>query len=136
MANDCIFCKIIAKEFPAYIVYEDEEVVAFLDKTPTSLGHTLVVPKKHTEDISSTDVETLTCIMSVVKKIGAAQKTQLSSDGFNVMQNNGAAAGQVIFHIHWHVIPRKIGDGLRHWPGREYKDGEAEKTQICIKNGL
>lgn len=136
MENHCIFCKIIAKEIPSPIVYENDDVIAFLDIHPVNPGHTLVVPKKHSEDILETDIETLTKMVNVVQKIGAVQKKELFSDGFNIIQNNGAAAGQVIPHIHWHVIPRKNGDGFEHWRGVDYKEGEAEKIRLCIKNGL
>jgi histidine triad (HIT) family protein len=114
--SDCVFCKIVGGELPALKVYEDESVVAFLDITPVSAGHTLVVPKAHAADLTVTPDEDLTAIMRAVKRVGAASKAATGATAFNLGVNTGAAAGQVVMHTHFHVMPRHADDGLRHWP--------------------
>lgn len=124
---DCIFCKIVAGEIPSYKVYEDENVLAFLDIAPVSHGHTLIVPKKHwqnMEDISDAD---LAVLISGVKKVGSLIKTKLGCEGYNITENNDPIAGQVVTHIHWHIIPRKENDDLELWPQGKYGEGEAEE---------
>lgn len=126
MSKDCLFCKIISKEIPSHILYENDDTMAFLDIHPVNPGHTLIVPKKHSEDILDTPEDTFLPLVLLMKKIGRAL-IEMGYDGFNIMQNSKPASGQVIPHLHWHVIPRKEGDGFRHWSGREYKEGEAEE---------
>jgi histidine triad (HIT) family protein len=123
--ENCVFCKIISGEISCHKVFENEKVFAFLDISPTTYGHTLIVPKKHCVDLLTADIETLTALMAAAQKIGAAAQKSLSCGGFNIIQNNGAAAGQVVGHLHFHIIPRKNDDGLRHWLGGKYGDGEA-----------
>ena len=112
MKNDCIFCAIAAGEIPSFKIYEDETVLAYLDINPFSTGHTLVIPKVHTECLLDTPDETLAAIMSRVKKIAAHIKTALPCDGFNILQNNGEAAGQTVKHVHFHFVPRNGSGGL------------------------
>lgn len=114
--DDCIFCKIVAGDVPCLKVYEDDKVMAFLDITPVSLGHTLIVPKKHAENLLETPDGDLVAIICSVKSIGRAAKEATGADGFNLGVNTGKAAGQVVMHTHFHVMPRTEGDGLRHWP--------------------
>ena len=109
MKNDCIFCGIAEGEVPSFKVYEDEEVLAYLDINPFSKGHTLVIPKAHSEGLLDTDEATLAAVIARVKKIAAHLKSALPCDGFNILQNNGAAAGQSVFHIHFHIVPRYEG---------------------------
>ncbi len=136
MTNDCLFCKIINKEIPAAIVYENDEVVAFLDIKPVSPGHALVVPKKHSIDMLDTDDLMLGELAAAAKKIGQAQMATLGYEGFNIGVNNGAAAHQIIMHAHWHVIPRRSNDGLIHWPHKDYMQGEMEDIAEKIINSL
>ncbi len=112
MANDCIFCRIAAGEIPCFKVYEDELVLAYLDINPFSEGHTLVIPKAHSAGLLDTDDATLAALLSRVKKVAAHIKEALPCDGFNILQNNGEAAGQTVRHIHFHIIPRRNGDPL------------------------
>ena len=121
---DCLFCKIANKEIKSDIVYEDDDIIAFLDINPVHPGHTLVVPKKHSETIFDTDEETLKKIIAVVKKVAHAIKEATNCDGLNVVQNNYRAGHQVIGHIHFHVIPRYEGDGLKTWPQKPYESDE------------
>jgi len=114
--TDCIFCKIIAKEIPTEMIYEDDQVIAFLDIKPSAPGHTLVVPKKHSEDLLDADDETLSVAMARIKKIAPAVLSAVGASGFNLGVNTGSSSGQVIFHLHFHIIPRHDADGLKAWP--------------------
>jgi histidine triad (HIT) family protein len=107
---DCIFCKIVKGEIPAKKIYEDDHTLAFLDINPANPGHALVVPKKHSEDITHADDKDLNMAIDVVKKIVQQQKERLGAHGVNVIQNNGKQAGQLVAHLHFHVIPRFQGD--------------------------
>lgn len=102
----CIFCKIAAGEIPSFKVYEDDLVLAYLDINPFTKGHTLVIPKKHSANLLETDDETLAAVITRVKKIAAHLKAKLGADGFNILQNNGEAAGQTVHHLHFHIVPR------------------------------
>ena len=125
--NDCIFCKIVKGEIPCNKIYEDIDVLAFLDIAPVNAGHALVIPKKHFVNIYETPEETLLEMIKAVKKISHAIKTGLKADGINVTMNNDPAAGQVVFHSHIHIIPRIANDGFGLWHGKRlYKEGEKE----------
>lgn len=116
---DCIFCKIATGEIPSHTVYEDDRTLAFLDISPASRGHTLVIPKTHAADLLSIGSDDAAAVGRSVQVVARILHTGLQPDGINVIQNNGAAAGQTAFHYHVHVIPRWDGDGaLRLWtPG-------------------
>lgn len=103
---NCIFCAIAAGEIPSFKVYEDDLVLAYLDINPFTKGHTLVIPKKHSANLLETDDETLAAVITRVKKIAAHLKAKLGADGFNILQNNGEAAGQTVHHLHFHIVPR------------------------------
>lgn len=105
LLESCTFCKIVRKEAPAGVVYEDESVIAFMSIQPVNIGHTLVVPKKHYENIFEIPEEEHAYLYKIVKKIASAVKRATSAAGIRIVQNNGTAAGQVIFHLHVHVIP-------------------------------
>jgi len=106
MKNDCVFCAIAEAEIPSFKVYEDELVLAYLDINPFTKGHTLVIPKAHSTGLLDTPDETLAAVLARVKKIAAHLKKALPCDGFNILQNNGAAAGQTVMHLHFHIVPR------------------------------
>ena len=110
MKNDCIFCAIAAGEIPSFRVYEDDLVLAYLDINPFSKGHTLVIPKQHSSGLLDTDDATLAAVIARVKKVAAHVAAQLGCDGFNILQNNGEAAGQTVHHLHFHIVPRWSGD--------------------------
>ena len=112
MKNDCVFCAIAAGEIPCFKVYEDESVLAYLDINPFAKGHTLVIPKAHAADLQGIDDAALADLVVHVKRIAAHVKEALGCDGYNIMQNNGAAAGQTVRHIHFHIVPRWEGDPL------------------------
>ena len=111
--DNCIFCKIVKGEIPSTRIYEDDVCIATLDINPAAMGHTLIIPKEHHNDIAdSTDEALLGHLFKVASIVGKRQKERLSADGFNVLQNNGTAAGQSVMHLHIHVIPRYDNDGV------------------------
>jgi histidine triad (HIT) family protein len=112
MKNDCIFCAIAAGEIPSFKVYEDDLVLAYLDINPFTKGHTLVIPKAHSAGLLDTGDDVLAAVVARVKKVAAHLKAALPCDGFNILQNNGEAAGQTVKHIHFHIIPRYAGEPL------------------------
>lgn len=127
MARDCVFCKIALGEIPSTKIHETDGVVAFLDIMPASPGHALVIPKEHYADLADVPAETLAALMAVVQKLGVATMKTTGADGYNVLQSNGKAAGQVIPHVHFHIIPRTEGDGLGVGT---WKQGSAEQQEL------
>ncbi len=111
----------MAGEIPAEKVYEDEHTLAFLNILPNSLGHTLVIPKVHFENIYTTPEETLSYVATTIKKVAIAVKKAMKAEGINIISNNDSAAGQVVFHTHTHIIPRYSGDGYEHWTPKKEK---------------
>lgn len=112
--NDCIFCKIVAGEIPSYKVYEDDDVLAFLDITQTTPGHTLVVPKEHSKNVLAMTEEQAKALFAKVPAIARAVKEKTGATGMNILQNNEEIAGQTVFHTHVHLIPRyDVADGLK-----------------------
>lgn len=134
--NDCIFCKIISGDVPSYKVYEDDDILAFLDITPVNAGHTLVIPKKHYNNLEDLPEEETNKIIRVIKKIIPAVISGTKADGFNLSINNGAVAGQIVGHAHFHIVPRHNNDGYELWHGKEYGAGEADQILEKIKTGL
>ena len=112
---ETVFDKIVRKEVPAEIIYEDDLVIAFLDISPTNPGHTLFIPKDSCENMLCTSDEALARIMSVAKKIAPAILSAVGATGFNFITNNGPTAGQAVMHTHFHLIPRFENDGLKLW---------------------
>ena len=133
---DCIFCKIIAGEIPSSKVYEDEDLFAFIDIAPVQKGHTLLMPKKHSKNYFDTDDSVLEKIVRVAKKLAKGVVSGVGADGCTISTNNGAAAGQSVFHLHWHIIPRFTGDNLNHWPHGSYVSGEQEEYAEKIRSAL
>jgi len=111
--DDCIFCKIVQKQAPSSIIYEDLSVLAFLDIRPACEGHVLVIPKEHYEGIWDIPEELLGEVHQVAKLVAGVAKQALCVDGINVMQQTGRAANQEVFHLHVHVIPRRLGQKMR-----------------------
>jgi histidine triad (HIT) family protein len=110
---DCIFCKIANGEIPSATVYEDADFRAILDLGPATVGHTLILPKEHFADVCELDEAVAAKVLAVAAKIGKAMKDGLGCAGFNLVQNNGAAAGQTVMHFHMHVIPRYEDDKFK-----------------------
>jgi len=136
--EECVFCRIIKNEIPAIKVYEDDEVLAILDVRPATKhgGHTLVMPKKHFELITDLPDDLLEKLSLVIKKISRALLK--FGEGLNILQNNKKYAGQVIPHVHFHLIPRFENDNVKveKWSVNEYGKGEIEKTASKIKSLL
>ena len=116
MEDNCLFCKIIKGEIPAHKVYEDAYSLAFLDIRPVNSGHTLVIPKLHSENIYTLAKDTLHQLADTAQKVSIALK-EIGAEGVNIIMNNDASADQVIFHAHLHLIPRFKGDGREPWHG-------------------
>lgn len=136
-SEDCIFCKIAAGKVPAIKVYEDQVVLAFLDISPVSDGHTLVISKEHFEELHQCPAELLGQIGARLGKIAKAVVAGVGSQGYNVLCNNGRMAGQVVKHLHFHIIPRNTGDEVfTRWPCYEYPQGKAEKLAVSIRENL
>ncbi len=136
-ADDCLFCKMVAGQIPVTKIYEDEVVLAFLDIGPISDGHTLVIPKQHFEKLHDCPPELLGRVGSRLGKIAGAVTAAMNSDGYNVLCNNGRAAGQLIEHLHFHIIPRNTGDGLfDQWPAYKYERGKIELIAEEIRKNL
>jgi histidine triad (HIT) family protein len=131
MSESCAFCKIVRNEAPASRVYEDENVIAFLSIRPINIGHTLVVPKKHYKNIYEIPEEEVAYLYKIVKKITHAVKKAEDAEGIRIVQNNGEAAGQVIFHMHVHIIPMNKDRSWMHHAGmRDSHTLEADAERI------
>ncbi len=124
--ESCIFCKIVRKQAPSSIIYEDETVMVFLDIRPLNMGHTLVIPKAHYVDIFDIPETLLSQVHRVSKQISFAIKKATNADGISIIQQNGKAAGQDIFHLHVHVVPRFEGQKLPHFNDLK----EVERTKL------
>ena len=135
--DDCVFCKMVAGEIPVAKVYENETVLAFLDIGPVSDGHTLVIPKQHCRNVHECDPEILAQMGSCLGKIAGAVAEAMDADGYNVLCNNGRAASQVVEHVHFHIIPRRMGDGVfTQWPAYQYGKGQIEDIAEKIRRSL
>ena len=131
--DDCIFCKIISGEVPSSKVFEDEDIIAFLDIVPLGKGHTLVVPKKHCETIDDMPEEILAKIGPALKTLSRAVSAAVGATGINLILSNGKTAGQLVPHFHFHIVPRHEGDGLRFDTQRqEYAGDEMEQYRDKI----
>lgn len=133
--SPCIFCKIITGELPSTKVYEDAEVCAFLDIKPVNPGHTLVIPKKHFENIHDMPDALVGKVAIAAKKVADAI-LKLGARGVNIGMNNGEAAGQIVFHAHMHVMPRYGNDSFSLWVGKEYDGNERERVAERMRAAL
>ncbi len=122
--EQCVFCKIIAGEIPSTTVYEDDDYKAILDVNPAARGHVIIVPKKHAANIFELEEEEAAKVFPIAKKT-------YGCDGINILQNNGEAAGQTVFHLHVHVVPRYYGDGVNiMWKSGETPDPNEVAEEI------
>jgi histidine triad (HIT) family protein len=136
---DCIFCKIVAGQIPALRVFEDEAVLAFLDVGPLAEGHVLVIPKRHYHRLEDMPADAVADLARHLPRLGRAVMKATSAPGYNVLQNNGREAGQVVGHVHVHIIPRAAGDGLGYrWNASKYPNGRADEVrqQLVAALGL
>ncbi len=131
-----VFQKIIDREIPADIVYEDEETLAFLDIAPNAAGHTLVIPKKPFVNIFDIDDETLAAVMRAVRKVAPAVRDAVGAEGVHINSNHGEAAGQEVPHLHFHIIPRHSRSEFTFWPHVSYAEGQAAEIATHIRKHL
>jgi len=135
--DDCIFCKIAAGEIPSATVYEDDDFRAILDLGPAAKGHTLVIPKSHSDNLLSVEPDTAAKALKVISKTANAIKEALGCDGINVVQNNGEAAGQTVMHLHFHIIPRYKNDSVNiGWQPMKPSNEELAATAALIKEKM
>lgn len=124
--KDCIFCRIANGEIPAATLYEDEDFCVILDMGPASKGHALILPKEHFQDVCELNETVAAKVLPLAARMGKAMKQALGCDGFNLVQNNGAAAGQTVHHFHMHIIPRyEGGPEMVTW-----QPGQVSETQM------
>ena len=130
--KECIFCKIANGEIPSTTLYEDEDFRVILDLGPATRGHALLLPKNHFANLFELDDETAQKAILVAKKMAGKMKDALGADGFNLVQNNGEAAGQTVFHFHMHLIPRYENDnaGILWEPGETTPEDMAEVKRL------
>lgn len=135
--DNCIFCKIVAGEIPSVTLYEDDHVLAFLDIGPISDGHSLLIPKEHVEFMDQASPDAIAQLARRLPMLAAAVKNAMNADGYNILNNNGKAAGQAVGHIHFHIIPRRQGDNiLRGWNTYQYPDGKAQEIAENIRKNI
>ncbi|KAJ0973047.1 hypothetical protein J5N97_021006 [Dioscorea zingiberensis] len=125
--NECVFCGIIRGESPAFKLYEDDICVCILDSNPLTFGHSLIITKSHFPSLKATPPSVVAAMCSTVPFLSKAIMKATHCESFNLVVNNGSAAGQVIFHTHLHIIPRKVGDQL--WPSESFKRQPVERNQ-------
>ena len=134
---DCIFCKIAAGEIPSATLYEDEDFRVILDLGPASRGHALILPKAHYANLYEIPDELAAKAMVLAKKIASAGTKALRCDGYNIVQNNGEAAGQTVFHFHTHLIPRYTGDGAGvTWTPGTLTEKDKQEIIACMTEAL
>ena len=134
--SDCLFCKFVAGTIPCDKIYEDEHTFAFLDIHPLNEGHALVIPKIHSENILDIPPENFAHVMKTVKYLAPIIKQVTEAKGVNVHSNHGKEAGQAVFHLHMHIIPRHGGDGYQHWHRNESIPTHIKETQAKILAAL
>jgi histidine triad (HIT) family protein len=130
MAEDCIFCKIVAGDLPSEIVQEDEHTIAFMDINPWTRGHALVIPRRHSRNLYDVDDDDLAHVASAAKRLARRMRDALGCDGVNLLNSTEPAAWQTVFHTHMHVIPRYDDDPLR-LPGQPGQPDEGELARVA-----
>lgn len=130
--DNCIFCKIIKGEIPSYKIYENDKVYAFLDISDDMTGHTLVIPKKHSRNIFDTNKEDLEAVIDAVQEISKHYK-DLGYDGVNILNANEPSAEQSVFHLHFHILPRKNGDGKKVYPVLDKQNNNLKEVAKFFK---
>ena len=136
--TDCIFCKIVAGEIPSIKIYEDADTLAFMDIGPVVKGHALVIPRQHVENITQASPALLARLIEGARRVAQAQLNGLKADGVNIFQANGAVAGQVVPHLHFHVVPRFKSDGHHwNWAAKKYDSlDEMKRLAEAIRQAL
>ena len=134
--ENCIFCKIINKQIPSSVVYEDNDVIAFLDISQATKGHTLVLPKKHYANLLEIEEDVLAKVIKVAKTIATSMQDSLGAKGFNLVNNCNEIAGQSVMHFHLHIIPRYDHEEFVIAPKENDNKFDLKEIQEQIKNGL
>lgn len=134
--EDGIFMQIVRRKVPAEIVYEDEETLAFLDNAPTTLGHTLVIPKTPARNVFDVDEKAWQAVMRTVRKIVPVIRDAVGAKGVHINSNHEPAAGQVVFHLHVHIIPRHDRSEFTFWPPQEFDVTETKIVAEKIRNSI
>ena len=135
--TDCIFCRIVAGAIPANTVLDTAHALAFMDIAPLAEGHTLLIPKRHRTTLADMSSDELSLISRELPRLGEAILSATGAHGYNVLQNNGEVAGQVVQHVHFHIIPRHADDGLGYrWNTKSYAEDRAQALQKSIRNAL
>jgi histidine triad (HIT) family protein len=134
---DCIFCKIVAAQIPAAVVHEDQLTLAFLDIGPLAEGHLLVIPRDHYGRLSELPPAQCSAVASIVPKLARALMTVTGAPGFNLLCNENSVAGQVVPHVHFHLIPRRAGDSLGYrWNAAKYAAGRIDELAAAFQRAL
>lgn len=137
MIRDCLFCRIVAREIPASVLFEDDEVVAFLDIHPVNKGHLLLVPKPHHATLAELPDDLAVALARQVPRLARALRHATAAPGYHLIVNNGSVAGQTIHHVHWHLIPRFENDAVDWpWPHQSYETDELAAMQARLVAGL
>ena len=135
--SDCIFCRIVSGEVPSARVYETEEVLAILDINPVAPGHTLLLSKEHVPGVLEAGPEVLAALAQALSTVARGVVRATEAEGLNVLLNSGRPAGQLVPHLHFHLIPRRSGDGLRlEWRPGSYPEGEMEAHRRRIAQAI
>jgi len=135
--DSCIFCKIIRGEIPSSTIYEDENVKVILDISPAAKGHAILLLKEHVANVFELPAELAGKVFAVVPKVATAIKEELGCDGMNILQNNGVEAGQTVFHLHIHFVPRWKDDSVNiKWEHLSYEDGEAAALAEALRKRI
>ncbi|SEW38609.1 HIT family protein [[Clostridium] fimetarium] len=133
--DDCIFCRLANGDIPTNALYEDDIVKAIFDLSPASMGHIIILPKEHFDNLYSIDEETAAHVFKVATRLAKAIKEALNCDGMNILQNNGEIAGQTVFHFHMHIIPRYLGDNVKFsWNQGKISEDEIKDLKKKIQN--
>ena len=137
MSSACIFCAIASGAAPARIVHDDERTLAFMDLFPITRGHALVIPKAHSESLLDADPDDAAAVMRTAQRVAQAAMAAYEPDELNLLQTNGAAAMQTVFHLHVHVLPRYVGDGFHVELARHTgEDAELDETAALLRQAL
>jgi histidine triad (HIT) family protein len=132
--TDCVFCKIVLKEIPSEVLYENDKVISVLDINPIHFGHALIIPKQHCNDFLDLPEETYHAILQAAKIVTEALVKSLKLEGYNLFSNNGTIAGQSVFHFHLHITPRYRNDNIRFVLNlKKYSDGEMKEYGTMIR---
>jgi len=134
---NCIFCKILEGTIPSVQVYQDAQVVAFMDIHPIAPGHVLLVPRHHCAHLLEAPPDVLAAVAAAAPEVARGLMKATRAEGFNFFQFNGACSGQEVMHLHFHIIPRRPGDGVRFgWTRRKYAEGEMAALGACVRDAI